>query len=72
MCQPLFQKPDAGRAKKVWEGDGAWGVGAGVTRYISMGRDVLTKGVLFSCLSGTWVCFIIAKNLCLERGGKLP
>ena len=35
--------------------------GGGGTHYISMGRDVPTKGVLFS-VSGTKVCFIV-KNL---------
>ena len=30
-----------------WGGGGRWALG-GLTRYISMGRDVLRKGVLFS------------------------
>ena len=38
-------------------GGGGWG-----THYISMGREVPTKGVLVLSLSGMGVCFIL-KNL---------
>ena len=40
-----------------------WGEGGGaVTHYISMGRDVPTKGVLFQILFGMGV-HVIVKNL---------
>ena len=48
---------------------GGGGRREGGTYYISMGRDVSTKGSYFQSLSGTEVCFIV-KNL--GRDSNIP
>ena len=57
----------------VWRGGGGGGGGEGGwcvdTHYISIGKDVLTKGILFSESVWTGPCFIV-KNL--ERNSNIP